>query len=87
MRMVQLLMSLGRTQTCSIDAQLRCELCGGDIEMMELGRKGPSSKFVFHCRNRECDNQNPFPTYSLVQVGNLSVSSVNRCANFAMQLL
>ena len=71
----------------SIGAQLLCKLSGGDLGMMELERKELSSKFVFHCRNRECDNQNPFPAHSLVEVENLSVSSVNRCANFAMQLL
>ena len=66
----------------NICAQLSCKFYGDDIEIMELERKGLSSKFVFHCKNRECDNQNPFPSCPLIEVGNLSVSLVNRRAHF-----
>lgn len=69
----------------NISTQLSCKSCGQDVTLLELSRKGLASEFVFHCVNKRCDNQTPFPSSPIIQVGNLKVSSVNRRACFAMR--
>ena len=40
---------------------------------------------AFHCQNKRCNKQQPFPSCPQISVGNLSVHSVNCRAAFAMR--
>ena len=69
----------------NISAQLQCKFCQGDVEFIEVDRKGLGSRFAFYCRNRNCDDQNSFCSSELSSVGNLSNHSINRRAILAMR--
>ena len=71
----------------NISTHLVCRYCSGSVYLCEIHRKGLKSQFAFMCTNKECDMQEAFPSYAGIQVGNLSVSSINRKANFAMRCI
>ena len=69
----------------NLSSQLVCRHCHCDVQLMEVKRQGLGSEYAFHCSNKNCNEQNSFPSCNKIPVGNSSVNSVNRRAVLAMR--
>ena len=71
--------------SAKVSASTVCRFCHGELDFIEVSRKGLASEFAFHCNNKHCNQQTSFHSCEQIPVGSLSVSSINRRSVFAMR--
>ena len=71
--------------SAKVSASTVCRFCHGELDFIEVSRKGLGSEFAFHCNNKHCNQQTSFHSCEQIPVGSLSVSSINRRSVFAMR--
>ena len=71
----------------NLSSSLLCRFCKHSVSLIEVKRQGLGSRLAFHCSNEHCNKQIYFPNCSLIQVNNLTNSSISCRSVFAMHCI